>query len=111
MTYGVEVLASGPEAFGPWNERPPVCINPITWRADTVPSTAEAHSGVVLASGRYAFHGSLPARVDRGVVLVDLSPMPADRLFRRENWHAGDVNLFWAEIRRNVRVRCAAFAR
>lgn len=109
MTYGVEVLARGPEAFGPWNERPPVCINPVTWRADTVPSTAEAHRGVVLASGRYAFPGALTARVDRGVVLVDLSPMPADRLFRRENWHAGDINLFWAEIRRNVRVRAAAF--
>ena len=111
MTYGVEVLDRGPEAFGTWNTRPPACINPVTWRADTVPSPATSHRGVVLASGLYAFPGALTARVDRGVVLVDLSPMPADRLFRRENWHAGDINLFWAEIRRNVRVRAAAFER
>ena len=109
MTYGVEVLARGPEAFGTWNTAPPACINPVTWHADTVPSAPSAHGGVVLASGRYAFPGALSARVDRGVVLVDLSPLPADWLFRRENWHAGDINLFWADIRTNLRTRTRAY--
>ncbi len=80
------------------------CVNPLTWRRDTVYAPASLNKG------------SLPSTFDRldvGIVDAKISPAhilwshkPAKRGYRKgDNYHVMDYSLFWMNIRENVATR------
>ena len=89
----------------------PSVIHPITWTAavgETNPK--KAHRGAVRESFRNKNPGSITARVtEDGVLWVDQPHMfLVGKWLHRDNWHVGDFNLFWDNVRENVHDRVEA---
>lgn len=108
MSYGAGYLP-------PWlaaKPAPPSVIHPITWTT-VVGETNDkkVHRGAVRESFRNKNPGSITARVtEDGVLWVDRPHIfLVGGWLHRNNWHVGDFNLFWDNIRQNVhdRVRAA----
>lgn len=108
MSYGTGYL---PAWLGEKAE-PPAAIHPVTWTAEPEqPSLRAEHLGAVRESFRNKNPGSITATlVTEGVLWVDPPHIPlVGRSIHRENWHVGDFNLFWPNVRENVHTRLEAF--
>ena len=106
MSYGEGYFPDWLEA----NAKTPMCTHPVTWKLAGT-NTSEAHQGVVLSQMRYAFPQSIEAHIDRGVLQIHEPDLPFGRVLQRENWHVGDINLFWLNIRQNTKQRLSNFDR
>ncbi|TAD89868.1 MAG: DUF3089 domain-containing protein [Bacteroidetes bacterium] len=85
-----------------------VVVNPLSWTLDSVLAPKAASKGAVL----YNFNKPLPASVSTqivGNVLWSSKPRFFGSIFfTRKNYHIGDINLFWVDVRENLRTRVAA---
>ena len=104
MSYGEGYFPDWLEANG----QTPVCTHPVTWRLEGGNNASE-HRGVVLSQMRYAFPQSIEAHVERGVLQIHQPDVPFGRSLQRDNWHVGDINLFWLNIRENTKQRALNF--
>jgi hypothetical protein len=88
---------------------PSYVVNPITWRTDSTWSVREQHRGAVL----YRFNNPLSQNLSAGIygnVLWSTKPrFTGSILLRRKNYHIGDINLFWKDIRDNAALRVQAY--
>ena len=100
MSYGEGYFPNWLEANG----KTPMCTHPITWKLEGT-NSIEDHQGVVLSQMRYAYPEAVVAHVERGVLQVHKPDVPFAGLLHRENWHVGDINLFWLNIRNNAKQR------
>ncbi len=85
-------------------------VNPLTWRTDTTRAPASMNLGGVL----YNYDkGPLPELVwaeRRGAGLFTNKPrFFGDIFFTTRNYHIGDYNLFWLNIRENAVARVTAY--
>lgn len=85
-------------------------VNPLSWTTDEARAPASLNRGGVL----YNYDkGPLPELVwaeRRGAGLFTNKPrFFGDILFRTKNYHVGDFNLFWLNIRENAVERVGAF--
>lgn len=85
-------------------------VNPLSWETNETRAPAALNLGGVL----YNYDkGPLPGLVwaqRRGAGLFTNKPkFFGDILFNRKNYHVGDYNLFWLNIRRNAESRVQAF--
>lgn len=88
----------------------PMCTHPVLWTRSLgdergEPNDLSQHLGVVMRSGKFTLSGSVQAYAQEGVLQVKEPVMMFGKLFQRDNWHVGDVNLFWGNIRSNARHR------
>lgn len=83
-----------------------LCINPVSWRADTTATPAAASKGMVLFKFRHLLPGRVAARRYETVLWADIRHPLAKRF---NNLHVGDINLFWMDIRENVALRVKTF--
>jgi hypothetical protein len=89
-----------------------VCTNPLRWTTEPgqyVPKT-ENQGGVVRG-----FCNTLPeladAEVYKGILLCSKPKFPGSIFFIRKNYHIGDLNLYYMNVRNNARLRADAFFR
>ncbi|MEM1359951.1 MAG: DUF3089 domain-containing protein [Bacteroidota bacterium] len=87
-------------------------VNPLSWTTDEERAPANLNQGAVL----YNYDkGPLPELVwaeIRGAGLFTNKPkFFGDILFTTKNYHVGDYNLFWVNIRENAVTRAANFKR
>jgi hypothetical protein len=104
-------MSYGAGYFPPWldaSETAPMCTHPVTWRLEGGNAISD-HQGVVLSQMRYAFPASIDARIDRGILQINQPQVPFGKALQRDNWHIGDINLFWMNIRKNARLRAKNF--
>jgi len=85
-------------------------VNPLSWTTDEKRALASLNKGGVL----YNYDaGSIPGLVwaeRRGDGLFTNKPkFFGNILFTRKNYHIGDYNLFWMNVRENAEARVAAF--
>lgn len=86
-----------------------VVINPLTWTSDTLPITAAQNKGGVLLKFNKVVPKVVSAQI-HGNVLWSSKPNVFGKIFfNKKNYHAGDINLFYLNIRENVRERIGAF--
>ena len=86
----------------------PSAIHPVTWTtSEGVRNEKKAHKGAVRESFRNKNPGSITAQLcAEGVLWVDQPHMfLVGKWLHRDNWHVGDFNLFWDNIRTNVHDR------
>ncbi len=110
MSYGTGYLP-------PWlseteKPSPPSVIHPISWTVEVDRTNPRnEHGGAVRESFRNKNPGSITARVtEDGVLWVDQPHMfLVGKWLHRDNWHVGDFNLFWSDIRDNVHDRVGAY--
>lgn len=107
MSYGTGYLPM----WARTGEKVPSVIHPITWTTTVGETNArEDHRGAVRESFRNRNPGSITAQVrPEGVLWVDQPHMfLVGKWLHRDNWHVGDFNLFWGNVRENVHDRVEA---
>jgi len=87
-----------------------VCHNPISWEMDTTYVSKLNHQGAVLRN----FNKPLPcicdAQVHEGYLWITKPKFPGSKFYHNPNYHIGDYNLFYLDIRKNVADRIAAYS-
>ena len=83
-----------------------VCVNPVTWTISEDWSPRELHQGIMLG-----FEDIIPNTVsaaiepDSKILWVDIPPQIRESLEKKTDLHIYDINLFWMNIRGNVKLR------
>ena len=83
--------------------------NPLTWTTDTVYASYELNNGGVLQDFRKVVPNIVDAQVHHGMVWVNKPRVRGSRLVNIRNYHIGDYNLFYVNIRDNVQQRIDAY--
>jgi hypothetical protein len=91
-------------------ETPPAVVtNPLNWSADETYVAREANKGSVLRDFNEVVPHTTGARVYGGVLWSKKPKFPGSALFVTRNYHVGDINLFYMNLRENVEQRIKAF--
>lgn len=97
--------------FPKWKDGPdPVVVtNPLLWTTETTHAEKELNRGAVL----FKFDKILPAvcgaEVHDGLLWVEKPKFKGSFLIRTSNYHAGDFNLFYVNVRNNAILRAETF--
>jgi predicted GNAT superfamily acetyltransferase len=83
--------------------------NPLNWQADTSYAPAKLNKGAVLRNFNKVYRGVTDAQVHEGVLWVARPHFPGSFLYRTSNYHIGDINLFYLNIRSNMQTRIRMF--
>ena len=81
------------------------CINPISWETDNLPSQKQNHLGILFQNHKIHYPNSIEAYTDKGVVWIKPIKIPFARFYKMKNYHIADYNLYWINIRNNLRFR------
>jgi len=87
-----------------------VCVNPLSWTTTEeqyVPKSA--NRGAVVRPFSVLRPGCTDAEVYRGYLLATKPKFPGSIFFVRNNYHIGDFNLYYLNVRENAQARAAAF--
>ena len=87
------------------------CINPISWTCGDEVNNKRDHLGILTDKNKFKYKHALTARVNGGILWLDKPHVFGCALLHQNNWHVGDYNLFWGNIRANVRERILSFDR
>jgi len=91
-----------------------LCVNPISWKTDNNWTPKEMHKGAVGKDFNKLVAEKISAEIAPGLNIVWVNvPDDIERksaiASRFGNLHIADYNLFWMDIRENVKERIAAF--
>lgn len=83
------------------------CVNPVSWRRDTLLTTVAAHKGGAHQNLTEAYPATVQAQVNtvQGILWVYAPEATVRRYGKIKNYHVGDYNLFYLDIRENVDLR------
>ena len=85
---------------------PLLIVHPVTWTKAERVNELKSHLGVVRPSFRLSKPGAIETWVtEENVLWMGAPKLLGGRMFQRENWHSGDINLFWLNIYVNVQAR------
>ena len=83
-------------------------INPVTWDTTNY-APREDHKGFLYSNGKL-YSQSFSTHLDDGVIWITTPHFPFRYLsFTMKNYHVGDVNLFWEDIRQNAILRSETY--
>ena len=90
---------------------PIMAIHPVIWStAPGMTNNRKAHLGAVKASFRNSKRGLITGALnDLGLLWIDKPHVLGGRWLHQDNWHVGDVNLFWHNVAANVKKRNEAW--
>jgi hypothetical protein len=89
-----------------------VCTNPLNWSiAEGAYAAKETNRGGVVRPFCAIRPAITDAEVHEGLLLSIKPKFPGSFLFRRKNYHIGDLNLFYMNVRENAQQRAQAFLR
>ena len=83
--------------------------NPLTWATDSVYAAKKMNSGSVLFKFNKLYKYTTDAQINNGLLWVKKPKFPWSFLYFTKNYHAGDINLFYVNIRENVERRIDHF--
>jgi hypothetical protein len=87
-----------------------VVTNPVNWHSgDGHYAPKTENKGAVLKDFDKIFTGICDAEGYRGILLCTKPKFPGSILLRRKNYHIGDINLYYMDIRENAILRAQAF--
>jgi hypothetical protein len=83
-------------------------VNPVTWDTTLVANRSQ-HKGFLFSNGKL-YDKSFSTHLGNGVIWISTPHFPYRYLaFTMRNYHMGDVNLFWEDIRLNARKRAVVY--
>lgn len=83
--------------------------NPISWKTDTQQATKDESDGAVLRDFDEVLRQIMDAQVHQSILWANKPKFPGSIFFLRRNYHVGDFNLFYLDVRENVKTRVGAF--
>lgn len=86
-------------------------VNPITWTTASKATDKQQHMGAMAIDFNTLYAQSISARLDNTTkgVNVDMAPDLFSKFFSMDNLHGFDYNLFYMDIRYNVKQRVDAY--
>jgi Protein of unknown function (DUF3089) len=91
------------------NYRQSYVTNPLTWTTTDAYAPAAANQGAVLRNFNKLYRRVTDAQVHDGILWSKRPQFPGSFLYRVSNYHIGDINLFYLNIRSNIQTRIRAF--
>lgn len=88
-----------------------VCVNPVSWTTNSGLVPKSRHLGAIGKDFNHLRKGLLDTKIDSRyhVLWVDLPEEFTSKFERVKNLHVGDYNLFYLDIRNNVKERIEAY--
>lgn len=86
-----------------------VVINPLTWTNDTTFVSAGYNKGGVLKKYNELVPAVVSAKIHNNILWVSKPDIPGKIFITQKNYHVGDINLFYMNIRENVAKRISAY--
>ena len=86
-------------------------VNPISWRTNSELVDRSFQKGAVLYNLNKIFYHTQDAQVEGNALWVSHPKFPGSFLYRNKNFHAGDINLFYLDIREDVSRRIDFYKR
>ena len=83
--------------------------NPLTWKTNEEYAPRNKNAGSVLYKFNKIYKGSADAQISSGVLWVKKPKFPWSFLYFSKNYHAGDINLYYMNLRQNVEERINSF--
>lgn len=93
----------------PWfyeeHYRKNVITNPVSFSMDSIHYSAQAdHGGILTSKFKLKYDQTIAAKPQDGLLWIEKPDVPVLKWFiTTKNWHKADYNLFWTDIRRNVK--------
>ena len=84
-------------------------INPLTWTSSEEEAPRSLNKGAILTKFNVLVPEVTDARIHDGILWVHRLHFPGSFLIRTRNYHIGDINLFYLNIRENIRTRIRAY--
>jgi hypothetical protein len=83
-------------------------INPITWDLSVVGAKKD-HKGFLFTNNK-VYQNAFKTHLVDGAIFIDHIKFPLGLISRKaKDFHRGDVNLFWEDIRQNARLRTSYY--
>jgi hypothetical protein len=84
-------------------------VNPLTWTSDTALVSSVKNTGGVLKNFNKIVPHVVDANIHHNILWASKPNVFGKFLYTQQNYHIGDINLFYMNIRQNVRTRIEAF--
>ena len=86
-----------------------VVINPLTWTSDETYAPSSLNKGGILLKFNKLIPHVVSAQVHKNILWTSKPKFFGNVFLTSKNYHVGDINLFYMNIRENVRTRIGAF--
>ena len=83
--------------------------NPILWTTNTNRATVKSNQGAILRKFNRIYYNVADAQIKEGILWTQKIKFPGSFLLRAKNYHVGDINLYYLNVRNNLRQRVIAF--
>ena len=83
--------------------------NPITWKTDSIYASKKLNTGSVLYKFNKIYKRTTDAQIHEGIIWVERPKFPWSFLYSTKNYHVGDINLYYMNIRENVGQRINSY--
>jgi len=84
-------------------------INPLNWSTDYAKQDRSLHKGMLLPTTNSITNALVDAEIKNGFLYVNKPKFKGSIFIQRKNYHIGDYNIFWANMRENITVRVDQF--
>jgi hypothetical protein len=86
-----------------------IVTNPLSWTTDTVFVPRSENKGAILMNFNRVFPNTADAQIGQGVLFTRKPKFKGSFLYRTSNYHIGDINLYYLNIRENLQLRINSF--
>lgn len=83
--------------------------NPLTWTTDNQYASRELNKGSVLIKFNKLYKHTTDAQISNGLLNVKKPKFPGSFFYFTRNYHIGDINLYYINIRENIKTRIGMF--
>ena len=83
--------------------------NPLSWTTNSEHVDSKYNKGSVLRDFPKIIKNSTDAQIHEGVLWVNKPKFPGSVFFRSKNYHIGDINLFYMNLRENIEQRIFSY--
>jgi hypothetical protein len=83
--------------------------NPLNWTTGNKYASRKENKGAVLKDYNKIYVATTDAQINNGLLYVKKPKFPFSFLYLKRNYHIGDINLFYINLRENIRQRIMAF--
>ena len=88
-----------------------VVTNPHTWSTDTAYARASLNTGAVLINFNKVIPSVVDAQVHKNILWTSKPKFFGNIFLTQDNYHVGDINFFYNNIRQNVKTRIGAYSK
>ncbi len=86
-----------------------IVTNPLTWTRTTDPASRDLNRGAVLRKFNKVLPAVAEAQIHDGLLWLDRPNFPGSFFLRNPNYHIGDFNLYYMNVRLNAMHRVQVF--